>query len=742
VRRGEALPREPFDEDAYWDSVSLLSLVDLPASDDDQRVGMSPMTEVPMGVVEYRGGTWRILRANPAYADFLDKTGMLPKPYSTLRANPVCARPDEEFFVAAGRSRETGLWERIMGHMEYGSGYQFFVRHVTSTSGAEAYMVAGSPTMLGSALGAFGDVPVAYAVFRVLLDETREHVEDIEYVYANVHYCRWGGYEQGDLPGRSFLEVAHHASRRWFPACYDAAVLRKHVHGFMYSPESQHWLSYNAAPTLIEGCCVFAFTFADDERREREEMMVGLDTSDLIISIADALGGETSYEVAMNSLLETMSTIIHPERLYVYERGATTTRNTFEWCAEGVESQIATLQDIDNEELAVWDRLLEEDSVITIDDVSKIALLDECLHRKLVRQGITRMLAVPFYNEGELLGYLGADNYRFEEGLDTRRLLGTVASFVGARVTNHRLLEEMQRLGTYDALTGLLNRRGIDLAVAEHHKRRPDEPYTLALMDVDDFKTVNDLHGHDVGDEALRELARRVGDAFGHDAIVGRNGGDEFLVMLCGDDSLRADALFREFVDQEFSCELHGRTYRLSMSVGYASCPDQTCGLMELYTLADAALYAVKLGGKGGCARYAPSMETQFRSQLGFTPHDIARNIPGGILVHRQGDDEILFANDEIIELFECDGLEDFLSYTGGTFGGVVHPDDRDRVRKELTEQVEMVDKGAKDFVDFRVLTKRGNVRHVADNGKRVLVEGVGVLFYELIVNRDERGVR
>jgi hypothetical protein len=61
---------------------------------------------------------------------------------------------------------------------------------------------------------------------------------------------------------------------------------------------------------------------------------------------------------------------------------------------------------------------------------------------------------------------------------------------------------------------------------------------------------------------------------------------------------------------------------------------------MELYTLADAALYAVKLGGKGGCARYAPSMETQFRSQLGFTPHDIARNIPGGILVHRQGDDD------------------------------------------------------------------------------------------------------
>ena len=174
------------------------------------------------------------------------------------------------------------------------------------------------------------------------------------------------------------------------------------------------------------------------------------------------------------------------------------------------------------------------------------------------------------------------------------------------------------------------------------------------------------------------------------------------------------------------------------MSMGYVE-SSQVTDLKQAYSNADAALYAVKLAGKAGYLVYSPNMDSNYRSQLGFTPRDIAENVPGAIVVHKVHGGEILFANDEIIALFECDDLDDFMAYTGGTFLGVVHPDDRERVLGQMEDQLHRVGVGGKDYTDFRILTKTGDVRHVADNGRLVTVDGVGEVLYELIVNRDER---
>ena len=118
----------------------------------------------------------------------------------------------------------------------------------------------------------------------------------------------------------------------------------------------------------------------------------------------------------------------------------------------------------------------------------------------------------------------------------------------------------------------------------------------------------------------------------------------------------------------------------------------------------------------------------------------IAENVPGAILVHRAGDNgEILFVNDEMVELFECENLADFMEYTGGAFKGVPHPDDAVRVYEEATRQVGLDDVGAKDYIDFRIITKTGKVKHVADNSRLVEIEGVGKAFYVLMVDMDER---
>ena len=253
-------------------------------------------------------------------------------------------------------------------------------------------------------------------------------------------------------------------------------------------------------------------------------------------------------------------------------------------------------------------------------------------------------------------------------------------------------------------------------------------------MDIDDFKTINDAYGHDVGDEALRTIARAITEVFPPNAIVGRNGGDEFMVMLTEDDADKVVEYLDALLSRNLSCEVEGTRYHTTISAGFVTYPSQAASLRDAYRKADAALYSVKLNGKSSYDRYHAHMITQYRSQLGFTPRDIASNVPGAIVVHKPGDDQILFANEELITLLDCDDLQDFMEFTRGTYGGIIHPDDRVYVREALEGQITLDSVGAKDCVGYRVLTKKGNVHYVTNYGRLVEVEGIGKLFYELLV--------
>ena len=737
---GIGIRREDPAESEYWKAVGAVDLVDPLNNVDGRAVDGSRLSEFPASVMERRDGEWIVARANRAFREFLDKGGVLPLARSSLQAHPIERDVDEEFLAAAERSLKSGMWERVAGRLEYGTGLQFYTRLVASSARAQSFILAAVPNMLGTALGSYGDVPVAYAVFRVRPNEGGDGLVDAEYLFANSVYYELGGHEAETLSGAMLTQKVGEESRIWLPFLYRAAVLGETVHDVVYTHELNHWLSFNVAPSPIERCCIFAFTIADAEQNEREEILIERNTSDIIVRIMDAFNSERDFDVAMDSLLATMSRIIHPKRLFIFERAMQTDWVTHEWCANAADRQIDLKLSVNNTVFSAWDKLAEGDSVIYVNDVSVVKAVDEGLYRKLVDEGVTRVLAAPLVDGDTVIGNLVAENYRFEEGFDIRRLIESAASFISSRIVNQRLVTELERAGMHDALTGLLNRRGFDSEMTRSMARFEGAPYVLALMDIDDFKTVNDLYGHDVGDAALWAIARAVENVVPDDAVIGRNGGDEFVIALFGSSAARADEVFAQLAGCELGCEHGGKWYNLSVSIGFAGCPDQASSLKEAYSKADAALYAVKLAGKAGSKRYAAEVESQYRSQLGFTPRDIAENVPGAILVHRAGGNgEILFANDELVEMFECDGLADFMDYTGGTFAGIVHPDDGPRVYGELVHQVGLDEVGAKNFSNYRIVTKKGNVKRVADNGRLVEVDEVGKVFYVLLIDRDER---
>jgi diguanylate cyclase (GGDEF)-like protein len=165
----------------------------------------------------------------------------------------------------------------------------------------------------------------------------------------------------------------------------------------------------------------------------------------------------------------------------------------------------------------------------------------------------------------------------------------------------------------HDSLTGLWNRAAteaaIDHALAEARQRQ--SRVSLLYIDLDGFKDINDANGHDVGDLALRECARRMLDVVRRSTdIVGRIGGDEFVVMLddCGiDDEITASVAAGLLAALRRPIALgNTRALQVGASIGIAGFPHHGDSLRELMLAADSAMYAVKRNGKNAVAVAAP----------------------------------------------------------------------------------------------------------------------------------------
>ncbi len=162
----------------------------------------------------------------------------------------------------------------------------------------------------------------------------------------------------------------------------------------------------------------------------------------------------------------------------------------------------------------------------------------------------------------------------------------------------HRLLMEMHRRSLVDQLTGILNRRGFEEQMIREMKlaRRRRRTMTILYADIDDFKAINDTHGHAEGDKALREVADLLASSFRESDIVARLGGDEFVVVAL-DTSMR-DIAFPERRLQVALADRNATTdrpYRISLALGMALYdPDEPCSIWELVSRADGRMYQRK----------------------------------------------------------------------------------------------------------------------------------------------------
>jgi diguanylate cyclase (GGDEF)-like protein/PAS domain S-box-containing protein len=165
------------------------------------------------------------------------------------------------------------------------------------------------------------------------------------------------------------------------------------------------------------------------------------------------------------------------------------------------------------------------------------------------------------------------------------------------------LIRKLNHLSTTDGLTGLLNRRALsDMLLYEIDRaQRYYSDLALILCDVDDFKNINDTYGHASGDRALQVIAECLSGCLRKADILGRYGGDEFMVILPETAHEGAKSLaekIRKSVS-EINCVLPDKgPITLTLSVGVASCCTPNDNIDSFVMLADTALYSSKRGGK------------------------------------------------------------------------------------------------------------------------------------------------
>ena len=160
----------------------------------------------------------------------------------------------------------------------------------------------------------------------------------------------------------------------------------------------------------------------------------------------------------------------------------------------------------------------------------------------------------------------------------------------------------IEELSLTDALTGLPNRRQLAEHVAQASQRSRHEggSFALLLVDLDRFRQINDSLGHETGDRVLVDVAQRIKSCMRSDDLLARTGGDQFALLVEGADTAVAEATARRVLDAVAApYNLDGAQFTLTCSIGGALCPGNGHSADELVRHAEAAVLAVKEGGRG-----------------------------------------------------------------------------------------------------------------------------------------------
>ena len=352
---------------------------------------------------------------------------------------------------------------------------------------------------------------------------------------------------------------------------------------------------------------------------------------------------------------------------------------------------------------------------------------------------------------------IGEENWRFEvmpvSGWRNAKLIAVIIGLYTSIVfvlsvliwvwlTAKEHKNKFQKLAHMDSLTNIYNRYGFDELAEEMITKNPNAPYVVALFDIDNFKFINDICGHVYGDRALKNLADSMKSFFPSDTLLGRNGGDEFCILLpnCTYDDVKEQLQQFTMLPKIFSCK--GNDYPFYISLGYAEYPIAASNRAQLMRCADAALYEVKLHGKNGCMAYREGLHSRSRKQLGFALKDISEHLPGAFIIYRadKENDELFYANHEFLHMTGYKDIDELFKLTKKSFRNLIREDEQQQIEASIWQQIDSGNEN--DYIHFHLRKADGTYLSVLDHGRIVENQQYGRVFYVLFMDWADMHIR
>ncbi|MBI3994883.1 MAG: diguanylate cyclase, partial [Nitrospirae bacterium] len=335
--------------------------------------------------------------------------------------------------------------------------------------------------------------------------------------------------------------------------------------------------------------------------RERQDL--AKDVS-VLLEIAKTVGSALDSEELFSIILEKSTQFLQAEQgsimLLDEDRRELTVK-----AMKGLNKKIVELLKIRPGE-GISGKVLSSGSPLVVADIDAD---NRIVQERRPRYKTKSFISIPLKLDSRTIGVLNISDkitgeVFSEEDLQLLISIGAYASVAIERSRFYQKTEELKRISITDSLTGLLNRRYFQERISEEieRSRRHHLPLSLIMIDVDDFKAINDGLGHLVGDEVLKILARCFRNCIRTIDVAARYGGEEFTVILPqtakADAQTIADRICTEVYRLDLPFARADQKLLLSVSLGLATYPEDAESLEDLVRNADIALYAAKSQGK------------------------------------------------------------------------------------------------------------------------------------------------
>lgn len=322
--------------------------------------------------------------------------------------------------------------------------------------------------------------------------------------------------------------------------------------------------------------------------------------------------GFGTIDECIDHLLESVGYFFEMDRVYLYafNDDYTTVTKTHQWCRTGVASLVDREQTVSVDAYDCWrdqlTRMVHENRVVFIETVRETPPGAGTVQSKAQPDETASVFCVPVRVQSRVVGFLGLDFLATREWRgDQADLLIIISGLLSGALERHLLEEKLLNQSIRDAMTGLLNRRYLMPRLHELMERadRYGENFTIAMLDIDHFKKINDSVGHLGGDYTLRRFAEILSHLLRATDVVARFGGEEFMVIFPNTEPEDARPMVNRILEavRQAAFMFERQKIPVTVSAGVASVTESGVTASSVDALigrADHRLYEAKQAGR------------------------------------------------------------------------------------------------------------------------------------------------